>query len=69
LSDPSRALDSNFGVLKRVIFPNYSATTVAKGYTVEEPKMLMWSRGRLGDHRDCQHRTGHGRRNERFSHE
>jgi hypothetical protein len=43
LSPPPDPVDSIFGVLNSVVFPNRSATTVAKGYTVEEPTMLMVS--------------------------
>ncbi len=38
---PPEPVDSIFGVLKPVVLPNCSATTVANGYTVDEPTMLM----------------------------
>ena len=37
-------VDSIFGVLKSLVRPKFSATTVANGYTVEEPTMLICSR-------------------------
>jgi len=37
---PPEPVDSIFGVLNFVFLPNVSATTVAKGYTVDEPTML-----------------------------
>ena len=40
LSPPPDPVDSTLGVLNSVDFPKVSATTVAKGYTVEEPTML-----------------------------
>src|SRR5690606_21353697 len=35
---------STTGVLNFVVFPNCSATAVAKGRTVDEPTMRIWSR-------------------------
>jgi phospholipase C len=44
LNPPPVPVDSIFGVLKEPALPNRSATTVANGYTVEEPTMLITSR-------------------------
>src|SRR5210317_1705901 len=41
---PPVPVDSTLGVLKPVERPNRSATSVVKGYTVEEPTTLIWSR-------------------------
>ena len=41
---PPEPVDSTTGVLNLVYLPNFSATTVAKGYTVEEPTMRIWFR-------------------------
>ena len=38
---PPDPVDSILGVLKRVVWPNRSATTVANGKTVEDPTMLI----------------------------
>jgi len=41
---PPEPVDSITGVLYSVDCPNFSATIVAKGYTVEEPTIEIWSR-------------------------
>ena len=41
LNPPPDPVDSILGVLKSVVRPNRSATTVENGYTVDEPTMLM----------------------------
>jgi hypothetical protein len=41
LMPPPLPVDSIFGVLKAPRRPNCSATTVANGYTVDEPVILM----------------------------
>ena len=41
LNPPPEPVDSILGVLKRVVLPNLSATTVAKGYTVDDPTILI----------------------------
>ena len=44
LSPPPEPVDSMIGALKPLsALPNSSATTVAKGYTVEDPTILMVS--------------------------
>ena len=44
LSPPPEPVLSTTGVLFSVVLPNSSATAVAKGNTVEEPTILIWSR-------------------------
>jgi hypothetical protein len=41
---PPEPVDSILGVLNFVVLPNCSATTVAKGYTVDEPTIFTTSR-------------------------
>lgn len=41
---PPEPVDSTFGALKSVDLPKRSATTVANGYTVDEPTILIESR-------------------------
>jgi hypothetical protein len=43
LAPPPEPVDSIVGVLKVVVLPNFSATVVAKGYTVDEPTILILS--------------------------
>src|SRR5690554_712580 len=45
---PPEPVDSSLGVGKSVLRPKRSATTVANGYTVEEPTMLTVSRAMAG---------------------
>ena len=40
-SPPPEPVDSILGVLNALERPKFSATTVAKGYTVDEPTMKM----------------------------
>ena len=46
---PPVPVDSIFGVLKLVVLPKRSATTVENGYTVDEPTILMTSRPLLDE--------------------
>ena len=41
---PPEPVDSTTGVGLPVVLPNCSATAVAKGKTVDEPTILIWSR-------------------------
>ena len=41
---PPVPVDSITGVLKPLDWPNFSATMVAKGYTVDDPTIEIWSR-------------------------
>jgi hypothetical protein len=41
---PPEPVDSTFGALNLLALPKRSATTVANGYTVEDPTMLIVSR-------------------------